>query len=82
MFNKIFGFLFRPRKTTLYRVTLTFVYPQDGKGPGIAEANYPPVVAGSVLEAIVKTLKFEKSSNGYYLPGYTEVHAKVEELSD
>jgi hypothetical protein len=39
------------------------------------------VQARNVLDAIQKAFDMERSTDGYYVEGYTSVHADVEEIS-
>jgi hypothetical protein len=81
MICKLFGFFRKPAPMKTYRVTLTFVYPTDDPGPHVNKAVYPPVQARNVLDAIQKAFDMERSTDGYYVEGYTSVHACVEEIS-
>ncbi len=81
MLSKLFGVFRGPVPMKTYQVTLTFVYPEDGKGPHINKATYPPVQARNVLDAIEKAFDMERSTDGYYVEGYTIVKADVEEIS-
>jgi hypothetical protein len=81
MLNKLFGVFRKPAPKKTYRVTLTFVYPEDSRGPSVNKAVYPPVQAFNVLDAIERAFDMERSTDGYYVAGYTSVNADVEEIS-
>ena len=81
MLSKLLGIFRAPALEKTYKVTLTFVYPEDGKGPSVNKAVYEPVQAHNVLDAIQKAFDIERSTDGYYVAGYTSVNADVEEIS-
>lgn len=80
MLSKLLAVFRKPAPMKTYQVTLTFVYPEDGKGPSVNKATYPPVQTRNVLDAIQKTFDMERSTDGYYVEGYTSVTADVEEI--
>ena len=80
MIDRFFGIFRKPAPMKTYRVTLTFVYPMDDKGPHVNKAVYPPVQARNVLDAIQKAFDMERSTDGWYVEGYTKVNADVEEI--